>query len=173
MSKPKDSARFTRKETIERLQELKRYLGNKERLAFACLDKKIIPEGYRPDDDRSCYNAPRLSDLSIKSLKSDAEAVFLRGWKFEKTFQRLNAFDFVSQFFGKGAAIGEAVAVIFYPWKQENSCSSGEDVEASKFAVLWLGTWHHAPIVAWLSAISGSEPEAKVDFLPKYTDLIH
>jgi len=160
MGKPRNPYRFTRKETIARLQAAKSYLGNKERLAFMQTLSISVPPGYRPEDDESCYAAPKLSSFDVQCLVDWTEAHSNYNWRNDARFKALNAVEFTELKFRKGASIGESVVIIFYPWKDEE--------RVSKVATLWLGTWHHAPLVAWSD---GSE--VKTEFLPEYIDLIH
>lgn len=166
MGKPRNPCRFTRKETVARLQATKSYLGNKERLAFMQTCSIYIPAGYKPDEDESYYAAPKLSQFDIQCLTDETEGCYSAiynndcNWRVDGRFKAVNALEFAECEFRKGAFIGQSVVIIFYPWKDES--------KVSKVATLWLGTWHHAPIVAWSNGSS-----IKVDPLPEYIDLIH
>jgi hypothetical protein len=166
MGRPRNPCRFTKKETIERLQAAKSYLGNKERLAFTQTCSIYVPAGYKPDEDESYYAAPKLSQLDIQCLTDETKgycsAVYSDNynWRTDCRFKAVNAPEFAECEFRKGASIGQSVVVIFYPWKDAS--------KVSKVATLWLGTWHHAPIVVWSSGSS-----IKVNPLPQYIDLIH
>jgi hypothetical protein len=160
MGKPKNPYRFTKKETIVRLQATKNYLGDRERLAFAQTYSIYIPAGYKPNEDESYYAAPKLSAFDIQCLTDDTESCCNYNWKADSRFRAFTATEFTESAFSKGASIGESVVIIFYPWKDES--------KVSKVATLWLGTWHHAPIVVWSDGSS-----IKTEFLPQYIDLIH
>lgn len=160
MGKPRNPYRFTRKETIERLQSTKSYLGNKERLAFMQAESIYVPAGYKPNDDESFYAAPRLAQFDIQCLVDNTEAYCNYNWRTDRKFNALNAIEFTELKFRKGASIGESVVIVFYPWKDED--------KVSKVATLWLGTWHHTPLVAWSDG-SG----IRTEFLPEYIDLVH
>jgi hypothetical protein len=160
MGKPRNPYRFTRKETVARLQATKSYLGNKERLAFTQTFSIYIPAGYKPGEDESYYAAPKLSAFDIQCLTYDTESYCNYDWRADSRFRAFTATEFTEFAFNKGASIGESVVIIFYPWKDES--------RVSKVATLWLGTWHHAPIVVWSDGSS-----IKTDSLPEYIDLIH
>ena len=160
MAKPRNPYRFTRKETVERLQAAKSYLGNKDRLAFMQTRSIYVPAGYKPSEDESYYAAPRLSAFDIQCLTDDTESYCNYNWRADSRFKAFTATEFTGSAFSKGASIGESVVIIFYPWKDES--------KVSKVATLWLGTWHHAPIVAWSNGSS-----IKTNHLPAYIDLIH
>ena len=166
MGKPRNPCRFTKKETIERLQAAKSYLGNKERLAFTQTCSIYVPAGYKPDEDESYYAAPKLSQLDIQCLTDETKgycsAIYSDNynWRTDCRFKAVNALEFAECEFRKGASIGQSVVIIFYPWKDPD--------KVSKVAALWLGTWHHAPIIVWSN---GSN--IKVNSLPQYIDLIH
>lgn len=160
MAKTRNPLRFTRKETIARLQAAKNYFGDKERLAFMRTQNIYIPAGYRPSDDKSYYSAPKLSALDIQCLIDSAERYWDYNWKADDRFRAVNSIEFTEQTLGNRASIGASIIVVFYPWKDES--------KVSKVAALWLGTWHHAPIAAW-----NDGGKIGVDFLPQYIDLIH
>lgn len=160
MGKPRNPYRFTRKETVARLQATKSYLGNKERLAFMQTCSIYVPTGYKPTEDESYYAAPKLSEFDIRCLTDDTESYCNYDWRADNRFMAFNAIEFTESAFNRGASIGESVVIIFYPWKDES--------KVSKVATLWLGTWHHAPIVVWSNGSS-----IKTDSLPEYIDLIH
>jgi hypothetical protein len=159
---------FTRKETVERLQEVKSLLGNKERLAFRAAKTKFVPEGYDPDSDESYFSAPRLEDERIKFLNERILVLTSTGWLKDLSFKKLNAVDFVCWDLAGQASIGSVVDIAFYKWERDGD-EYLTDLPATKFASVWLGTWHHAPLVAWRQAKS---PAIKVEPLPKYSDLI-
>jgi len=166
MSKARNPKQFTRKETIERLQEAKSYLGNKERLAFMRMNSVYLPSGYDPLLHESYFQAPKLSEFDVQCLIDSTKSLIGHDWKIDARFIASNAAEFVDWSFDKGAVIGEAIAIIFYPWR--------EKVKTAKIATLWLGTWHHTPLVAWSGGILAiGDPKVKVDFLPKYIDLVH
>lgn len=158
--KPRDPRQFTKKETIERLQEAKSYLGNKERLAFLRTNNVLLPLGYRPDEDESYYAAPKLSELDIGCLMDSTKSFIDYNWRDDKRFSRGSATDFVNWSFGRGAVIGESIAIMFYSWKSDAT---------TKVATLWLGTWHHTPIIVWGSRLDN----VRIDFLSNYIDLVH
>jgi hypothetical protein len=160
MAKPRNPYRFTRKETIERLQAAKSYFGNKERLAFMRTQSIYVPAGYRPKDDESYYAAPRLSAFDVQCLADSAEMYWDYNWKADDRFKAVDSTEFTGQSLGNGASIGASIVVIFYPWKDES--------KVSKAVALWLGTWHHAPI-----AVCSDGSSIKIDSLPQYIDLIH
>lgn len=169
MPKPRDPRQFTKKETVERLQAAKAYLYNKDRIAFMRPNTVYTPSGYDPESDSSYYNAPRLSTSDMQSLADDALSFVDYCWKDDYRFKRMNASDFVNECYGRGAVIGETVNLIFYAWKRPDFKIIEQPV-ATKFATLWLGTWHHAPILAWTTRNPIVKPN--VNFLPKYSDLI-
>jgi hypothetical protein len=160
MAKPRNPYRFTRKETVERLQATKSYLGNKERLAFMRTQNIYVPAGYRPKDDESYYAAPKLSAFDVQCLTDSAEMYWDYNWKADDRFKAVDSTEFTGESLGNGASIGVSIVVIFYPWKDES--------KVSKVAALWLGTWHHAPVV-----ICNDGSSIKTEFLPQYIDLIH
>ena len=133
-----------------------------------------LPAGYEPDKDESYYAAPRLSEFAVQCLVNDTKGFIGHDWRGDIEFKRINTVQFVGWCFGHGAAIGETVRLVFYSWKRPG-CAVIAQPKTTKFATLWLGTWHHAPLIAWTGGILavGEDPRIKVDFLPKYTDLIH
>lgn len=121
-----------------------------------------LPAGYDPEADESFYAAPKLSTFDVECLCDSTKSFVGHNWKVDSRFMASNACEFVDWAFGKGASIGETIVIIFYPWK--------EKVKTAKVSTLWLGTWHHAPLIAW----TGGDPSViKVDFLSEYIDLIH
>ena len=159
MAKTRNPLRFTRKETIARLQAAKSYLGDKERLAFMRTKSVYLPEGYKPTEDESFYCAPRLSSLDIQCLTDEAARYCGYNWRANDECYAGDSIEFTAHILLNAASIGQVVVIFFYPWVND---------KATKVAALWLGTWHHAPVVAWSD---GSK--VSVDFLPQYIDLIH
>ena len=160
--------RFTRKETVERLQEVKSFLGNKERLAFRAAKVCLLPEGYDPHSDESYFSAPRLQTQHTKFISERALTVTADSWFTDLSFRKLNAVDFVCWDLAGQASIGAVVDIAFYKWERVDD-DYIDEVPATKLASVWLGTWHHSPIVAWRQAKS---PAIKLESLPKYSDLI-
>jgi hypothetical protein len=167
MPKPRDPRQLTKKETIERLQEAKNYLGNKERIAYMRPSEVHTPDRYDPELIDSCYSAPKLHKLALRRMTSDTLLLVDYNWPDDVRFKRVHAAQFVAWCFGHGAVIGETVSLVFYSWKKPD-CSVIAQPRATKFATLWLGTWHHAPILVW----TDKTRSVKVDSLPKYSDLI-
>lgn len=125
-----------------------------------------LPAGYDPEDDESYYAAPRLSEFDVQCLTDDTKSFLGYDWRADSRFKMLNAIEFTDWTFGKGAVIGQSVVIVFYPWKDRT--------KTSKVATLWLGTWHHAPLVVWTGGIFAiGDSKIRVDFLSKYIDLIH
>ncbi len=123
-----------------------------------------LPSGYDPAADESFYSAPKLSALDLECLVDSTRLLIGHNWRVDARFMASNSSEFVDWAFGKGASIGESIAIIFYPWK--------DSVRTAKIATLWLGTWHHAPLVAWASD-AGSGSNVKIEPLAEYIDLIH
>jgi hypothetical protein len=164
----RNSLIFTRKETVERLQEVKSFLGNKERLAFRAAKVCLLPDGYDAHSDESYFTAPRLEACHGKYLSERILAVTAGTWFTDLSFRKLNAIDFVCWDLAGQASIGAVVDIAFYKWERVDDDYVNE-VPATKLASVWLGTWHHSPIVAWRQAKS---PAIKLESLPKYSDLI-
>ena len=160
--------RFTRKETVERLQDVKSYIGNKERLAFRFSKLLWLPNGYLPGHDESYYAAPKLEADRIKLLRDRGTIPTVEHGNDDRSFKKLPAVDFVCWDLGGYASIGSVIDIGFYSWKKPD-CNEIHEAVGTKFASVWLGTWHHAPILAWRLAKS---PAITVDSLPKYSDLI-
>lgn len=172
MFKRRNPSQLTKAETIERTRDAKSYLGNKERIAIRRTGQIYLPSDYNPDSDESYYAAPRLSNSQLDQISQQTVSLVTTDWSDLKTtkFIRTAVVDFVRLSFQTGAAIGETVEIVFYPWKDRDTASK---LVATKFATLWLGTWHHAPMVAWTAGIlMVGEINVKVNFLPKYSDLI-
>lgn len=159
----RDLHRFTKVETAARLGEAKSFLGNKERLAFLKTGIRYLPMNYCPEKFESFYSSPKLSQCAINSMITEVKDLVNHPWMRESQFRTGTAASFVDLEFHKGAAIGETVAIVFYPYGP-----TPENQRPQKAAMLWLGTWHHAPLVAW--SASGKASSA---CLPKYIDLIH
>lgn len=159
----RDLQRFTKVETAARLGEAKSFLGNKERLAFLRTGFRYLPMYYYPEKFESFYSSPRLSQYSVESMIAEVKDLMDHPWMRESRFRTGTAASFVDLEFHKGAAIGETVAIVFYPYGP-----APIDEKPQKAAMLWLGTWHHAPLVAW-----SANGRASSTFLPKYVDLIH
>jgi len=159
---------FTRKETVERLQEVKSFLGNKERLAFRAAKTKFLPEGYDPESDESYYAAPQLEDHYVKFLSERVLTLVSANWFTDLSFRKLSTVDFVCWDLAGHASTGSVIDIAFYPWKRDDN-SDTLVATATKFASIWLGTWHHAPVIAWRQAGSAA---IKVESPPKYSDLI-
>jgi len=164
----RNSLIFTRKETVDRLQETKSFLGNKERLAFRATKLQLLPADYDADSDESYFSAPRLEDFHLQSLRERITCLVSTQWFTDFSFRKLNAVDFVCWDLAGQAPVGTVVDIAFYKWER-NGDDYLNDVPATKFASVWLGTWHHAPIVAWRRANS---TVIKFESLPKYSDLI-
>ena len=167
MGKSRNPVQFTKKEAVKRLQAAKDFLGNKERIGYMRNNVVYVPHGYDPDCDSSYYAAPRLEAASIDSIVSSTLSLVSCSWDSDVRFKRSHASEFVGWCFRDGIGIGETVSLVFYAWRRPEY-SPIAHLEARKFATLWLGTWHHAPLIAWKSS-----SEAMVDFLPQYIDLIH
>lgn len=166
MPKERDPLHFTRKETVERLQDVKSYIGNKERLAFRFSKLQWLPDGYLPGHDESYYAAPKLEAERIQLLRDRVTILTADHWNDDRSFRKLPAVDFVCWDLGGQASIGLVIDIGFYSYVRHDK---PEDETGTKFASVWLGTWHHAPILAWRHAKS---PSITVDSLPKYSDLI-
>lgn len=160
--------RFTRKETVDRLQAVKTLIANKERLAYRAAKVRLLPEGYKPEADESYYAAPKLEDYHVQFLTERAICIASGDWFRDLSFRKLNAVDFVCWDLAGQASIGNVVDIVFYPWER-NGDNYINEVPATKLASVWLGTWHHSPIIAWRTAKS---PAVKVETLPAYSDLI-
>ena len=119
-----------------------------------------VPAGYKPNDDESYYAAPKLSAFYTQCFIDDAEMYWDYNWRADDRFKAVSSVEFTEQTLGGGASIGLSVVAIFYPWKNED--------KVSKVAAVWLGTWHHAPIVA-----RNEGSGIKIEFLPEYIDLVH
>lgn len=167
MPKPRDPRQLTKKETVERLQAAKNYLYNKDRIAYLRTNVVYTPSNYNPECDSSYYAAPRLAVADMHKLADDALSLVDYNWRDDARFKRANATQFVGWCFGHGAVIGETVQLVFYAWKRPD-CAVIAQPRATKFATLWLGTWHHAPVIAW----TAKDLNVKVNFLPQYSDLI-
>lgn len=170
--------RFTRKETVDRIQEVKHFLGNKERIAFRPVLTKareiMLPPGYDSRLDESYYNAPPLSSESISFLEdrvrtglgiAEADVILSLG----KNFYQGGASQFVDAVVKK-ALCGAVVELVFYSWVRHDFRPYTQP-SVNKFVCLWLGTWHHCPIIAWSNGI-GPNTSVKTEHLPKYIDLI-
>lgn len=167
MGRRRDPDRFTRKETIERLKAAKDYLSNKERASFVKGRTLELPPGYDSTLDESYYCAPRLNakqrhrlylhTLELTDLRSINGTQFFVG----------SVSHFVSCEFDLGAPIGATIDIAYYSWS---------NLEVHKLATLWLGTWHHAPLLVWAKVGElgdSTAPTVKFSPLPKYMDLIH
>ena len=170
MKGKRDPNRFTRIETIHRLKEAKDYLSNKERAAFLPGTVYLPPRYYAPLDE-NYYAAPRLDLQQKQDMQSHTLQLSGMDWGFRLLFGGTFFVGSVSQFvdsrFHLGAPVGTTVDIVYYSWS---------NLEARKFATLWLGTWHHSPLLVWTKAKKPedqAEPVVKFDFLPKYIDLIH
>jgi hypothetical protein len=173
----KNPYRFTRKEAIERIKEAKSYLCNKERVAFRTVFTKpseiLLPRGYDPRLDESYYNAPPLSDQSTDLLKSRASATPGLTEQdviqcLSKNFYQGSTSDFVDATL-KRALCGSVIELVFYTWVRHDFRPYVQPV-VTRFACLWLGTWHHCPIIAW--TVMQYHNPVNVEHLPKYIDLI-
>lgn len=163
----RDPRQLTKRETVKRLQAAKEYLYNKDRIAYMRTNVVCTPNNYNPECDSSYYAAPKLSAIDMRRLADDTLSLVDYGWPDDARFKRTNAAQFVGWCFGSGAVIGETVQLVFYVWKRLD-CTAISSLTATKFATLWLGTWHHAPILAW----TAKDLNVKVNSLPKYSDLI-
>ena len=166
MKGKRDPNRFTRIETIHRLKEAKDYLSNKERAAFLP-GTVYLPPGYYALSDENYYAAPRLDLQQKQNLQSYVSLLGRIDWSLNGTFFVGSVSQFVDSRFHLGAPVGTTVDIVYYSWS---------NLEARKFAALWLGTWHHSPLLVWVKARKPedqAEPVVKFDFLPKYIDLIH
>lgn len=159
---------FTRKETVERLQEVKSLLGNKERLAFKNAKTRFLPDGYDAESDESYFSAPRLAAEHERFLRERVLVLTANDWFKDLSFRKLNAVDFVCWDLAGQATIGTVIDIAFYKWERVND-DYVDEVPATKFASVWLGSWHYSPIIAWRQAKS---PAIKLESLPKYSDLI-
>jgi hypothetical protein len=159
---------FTRKETVDRLQEVKNFLGNKERLAFRATKLRFLPANYDAGSDESYFSSPKLEEFCVQSLKERIACMIRDQWFTDVSFRKLNAVDFVCWDLAGQAPAGTVIDIAFYKWER-----SGDDylnnIPATKFASVWLGTWHHAPVVVWRQAGSSV---IKTEIPPAYSDLI-
>lgn len=125
-----------------------------------------LPSNYDPTLDESYYAAPRLSEFGLKCLINDTKFFANHNWRTDSRFMASSATQFINCKWGTGAWIGESIAIAFYSWK--------DATRTTKVATLWLGSWHHAPLIAWTGGILAiGDPKIKINFLPKYSDLIH
>lgn len=163
----RDPARFTRKETIERIQALKSYLAIKERLALRFAPGlSLLPSGYDPSLEESFYLAPRLEQSSIDVIRERLTSLRQSDWWSESSIKKVIASSFVDTELSGSAEIGSVIDIVFYPWKADDM---GKRV-ATKYAVFWIGTWHHAPQFSWCN--SNSLMQVYTNYLPAYSDLI-
>jgi hypothetical protein len=167
MGRRRDPDRFTRKETIERLKAAKDYLSSKERASFARGRILELPPGYDSTLDESYYCAPRLNlEQQRKLYLHTVELADLRSINATQFFVG-SVSHFVSCEFDLGAPIGTTIDIAYYSWS---------NLEVHKLATLWLGTWHHTPLLVWIKAskpVDSTGPTVKFSPLPKYMDLIH
>lgn len=153
----RDPVFFTKREAIARLQAAKSLLAIRERVAFGRTGCTLGILGYDPEAEESFYKAPPLGEGAISWLGDCALAAEDAG-RWESPSSASPASQFVgSNFYGR-VPIGEVVKLLFFAWGKSS---------ATKAAALWLGTWHHAPIVACCNA-----GKLTVQSLPAYSDLI-
>ena len=167
MARKRDPNRFTRKETIERLKAAKDYLSNKERASFVKGRTLELPPGYDPNLDESYYCAPRLSlEQQHKLYLHTAKFIGSDSINISQFFVG-SVSHFIACEFDLGAPIGATIDIAYYSWS---------NLEVRRLATLWLGTWHHTPLIAWAKVGKlgdSTEPAIRFDYLPKYMDLIH
>lgn len=166
MKGKRDPNRFTRIETIHRLKEAKDYLSSKERAAFLPGIVYLPPRYFAPLDE-NYYSGPRLEPEQRQDMQSHTLQLSGMDWSLSGPFFVGSVGQFVDSRFHLGTPVGTTVDIVYYSWS---------NLEARKFATLWLGTWHHAPLLVWIQAKKpnvSTEPAVKFDFLPKYIDLIH
>jgi hypothetical protein len=148
---------FTKIEVIRRIKEAKSYLGNKDRIFIGRAIDVVPVLGYDPLSDDSYWNSKTMDIDYLKMLLA-------------ATLPRVKALDFSCSvsapksylaFEERHLEFGLTVPIMFYPFSQKK--------DTKKYSLLWLGTWHHAPIVVW-------KEDKWVRFngekLPHYIDLL-
>lgn len=166
MSRKRDPNRFTRKETVERLKEAKDYLANKERAAFV-KGTVYLPPRYYSTLDESYFCSYRLDSGQQRGLHDNTLKLVTVTSLAGTNFFAGSVAQFVDSTFELGAPIGMTFDIAYYAWS---------NLEVRKLATLWLGTWHHAPLLVWAKAPKAgdqTQPVVKFNPLPKYMDLIH
>ena len=175
MPKQREPYYFTRKETTERIQEAKVFVCGRERAALRLsfpYSIAFVPVGYDPRLEESYYCAPPLSDQWRNSL---SKRIAYANWSLQadSDFERIDVSAFVKSLPDRRAPVGCAVDLLFYKWVRHDLRGNAED-SPTRFATLWLGTWHHCPLLFWRNndVTIKSEALVKVDRLPRYLDLI-
>lgn len=175
MPKQREPHYFTRKETTERIQEAKVFACGRERAALRLsfpYSIVFLPTEYDPRLEESYYGAPPLSDQWRNMLsKRIAEAEW--SLQTDSDFEKTDVSAFVKSFPDRRAPVGCAVDLLFYRWVRHDLRENAED-SPTRFATLWLGTWHHCPLLFWRKSdvTIGNQALVKVDRLPRYLDLI-
>lgn len=150
---------FTLKEMNERLKQAKDYISAGERVLFAHSDKNIALPDYDPESIDAFLTKSRLrfSDLDRELLNTAVAFDCL-----SNVVQNTSPDPFTyCRNKTQSRKVGTVVPMFFY--------KPGRD-RVLRYAVCWLGTWHHAPVIAWTdrSAINGR----KIESLPFYSDLL-
>lgn len=154
--------RLTNKELNERLKSAKDYIANKERVKFIHSVSFIDLLEYNPNDVSAFLCKEKLN---LKLLEEELLTVI-------RIYPSLYALDSplgdrsspdpftYSKDKEQSKNIGLLVPMLFYPY------ASGV---ITKHAICWVGTWHHAPCIAWCAR---NTFQIKSERLPSYSDLL-
>lgn len=175
--------KFTKKETIERIQEARRYLerGVRSRAAYSRVNMTMTPRGYVPTEIESSFSAPPLEPDYRNLLISGAYRTSREGYGVlslirEKIMFRGTSKDFVESFGttldDQKASFGEVFDIVTTPFHDPGRKEFLSGIKPRKIAIsfcrLWIGTPHHAPI----GYFTWCDRPGTLHTLEKYTDLL-
>lgn len=149
--------RLTKKEVIERLDATKKFLYNRERVSYFSSSVVIPVPNYDPEDDSSFYsaesmNSGELLDVLNHMISAYPDVVDVP-FTFNEKGKFVNSRDHITM-------IGSTVGLLFYPYSSSL---------ITKHCALWIGTWHHSPIVYWRAS---DTKKIRCEKIPQYADLI-
>lgn len=156
----RDPVLFTRNELVERLKAAKEYIGNKERIAYLLFNHKILIDDYDPTDDDSFF---RRTNLDTSWMTKHVEEMF---GKYQTVADLPRHFSGPTYCVANQPHLREICSVVpiaMFPYK---------GLRITKCGVLWVGTWHYAPVLAWKSTSIVSDRPITIEKLPAYSDLI-
>jgi hypothetical protein len=165
----RDPFKFTQREMRRRLKDAKDFLANKERVRFICSAAQICVPGYDPESI-DAFLCKAGVDLEI--LRSYLVTAQSRYKMIVSDNVQLNSESSPTNYVkrdGQPTTVGIVVPILFYPFTS---------LDITRYAVCWIGTWHHAPVIAWTAdsvAKTGSEikePPIMCQKLPAHSDLL-
>lgn len=150
---------LTKKEVNERLKSAKDYISLNERVRIKHSSRVLLLPGYDPESVDACLHTKSVDDGLLSAfVKTFSQAQDRLTPEFlEETDPDPYTFSRKSS---NARHIGSVIYIALY---------SATTSKIRTHACCWIGTWHHAPVLAWKPVPA---VKIRVEKLPSYSDLM-